>query len=306
MGLCLGGYNCVEADYDIQYKRNGVEQAAGSGSYGEVRPCTHTATHKLRAVKTIEKTDWNTRGHVLNEIAILKRVAGRHPNIIEFIEYFEEWGVMNLIFEFCPKGTLDDCIKQCRHQPVESIGAALLWQVFNALGFLRGENIVHRDVKPANLLFADETTLKLADFGTATAGSEPLKVAEGTPAFFAPEVYQLPKGKGYSFPVDVWAAGVTLFMFLFKGVHPFDDRGVVSKPRLFCGDFDVGWLTSSNVSDLLEWLLMPNPDQRILVEDTLLHPWFAANRLGAGGLSKARPRRKLILDSHGNWMMEVE
>lgn len=299
----MGAYHAVEADYDIQYLRHGAERAVGSGSYGEVRPCTHTATHKLRAVKTIEKTSWSTRGHVLNEIAILRAVAGKHPNIIEFVEFFEEWGVMNLIFEFCPKGNLEEAFKSRSAPSSESSAAPLLWQVLKALAFLRAQDIVHRDVKPANLLFADETTLKLADFGTAVVfEGEALRVPEGTPAFYAPEVLQLPRGKGYSFPVDAWAAGVTFYMMLFKGVHPFDADGVVHKPRLCSGEFDVGWLTSSTASDLLEWLLMPSPEQRISVAEALQHPWLAYHRYGEGGFSKEKPGKRLVLDSHKNWL----
>lgn len=300
----MGAYQAMETQYDVQYTRFGCEKATGAGAHGEVRPCTHSQSYKLRAVKTIEKVDWSTRRHVLEEIAILRAVSGKHPNIIEFVEYFEEWGVMNLIFEYCSKGTLEQAIGQRRLTPGEGAAAPLAWQLVSALAFLRQAHIVHRDVKPANLLFADEPTLKLADFGTAclvNQGDEGLKVAEGTPAFFAPEVHQLPKGKGYAFPVDVWAAGVTLYMLLFQGAHPFDDRGCVSKQRVLGGDFDVGWLTSRRACDLLEWLLMPHPDQRIGAADALGHPWFASHSLGAGGLAKERPS-KLVLDSHGNWL----
>jgi len=291
----------VEVHYDIQYKRYGKDQAAGSGATAEVRPCTDARTHTLRAVKTIEKITWGTRGHVLDEIAMLKAVSGKHPNIIQYIEYYEEWDVMNLIFEYCLKGSIEDAIAHHTVPSGEGTVARYVHQLLDALGFLKWKNILHRDVKPANLLLVDEKTVKLADFGVACYCTEPLRSFEGTPAFFPPEVHQLPKGRGYSFPRDTWAAGVTLYMMLFQGVHPFDDRGFVSKQSLKCGDFSVGWLTSAKARDLLEWLLMPCPDERISSNEAMHHAWFASHGLGTGEFAKEQPQYKLVLDGHGNW-----
>lgn len=300
----LGGYQTVESRYDIQYKRFGRDVATGSGSTAEVRACTDTKTHALRAVKTIEKVDWKTRGYVMEEVQMLREVSGKHPNIIEFIEFFEEWGHLNLIFEYCPKGTLETLIESTKLPLSDSNVATYIKQLLAAVGFLASKCILHRDVKPANLLLANESTVKLADFGVACFCMEPLRLSEGTPAFFPPEVHQLPRGNGYSLPMDVWAAGITMYMALFVGGHPFHDRGNVSKGKLRIADFDVGWLTSSKARDLLEWMMMPCPDQRISACDALDHPWFAAHGLGPGTFEKERPY-KLVLDSHGNWLKSV-
>jgi len=303
----MGGYQAVETYYDIQYKRNGIEKAAGEGATAQVRPCTDTRTHELRAVKSIEKVDWSTRGQALEEIQVLKAVSGQHPNIGQFFKFFEEWTVMNLIFEYCPKGSLEDLIDKQKLNVFESshiaegLVAKFMWQLLEALVFLQLKCILHRDVKPANLLLMDDSTVKLADFGVACFCSGPLRTFMGTPAFFPPEVHQLPRGKGYSFPLDVWATGVTMYMLLFKGDHPFVDRGAISKELLRSGQFEVGWLTSGKTKDLLDWIFMPCPDQRIIRKDALQHPWFAWHGMGKGEFVKERPA-KLILDSHGNWL----
>lgn len=297
----MGAYQTIESQYVVQYKRFGCEKVTGEGAFGKVRACIHSGSNKLRAVKSIEKTSWSVRGRVLEEIEILKAVAGKHPNIIEFVEYFEEWGVLNLIFEYCPKGTLEKVIKE-RPAMAEADAVPLAWQICGALAFLLEASIVHRDVKPANLLFCeDEATLKLADFGTAVCSGELMSVPAGTPAFCAPEVHMLRKSKGYSFPVDTWAFGITLYMLLFKGLHPFEDKGNLVKWRYLSGDFDAGWFTSSRAKDLLEWLMLPHPGQRIRPDEALGHGWFAAHQLGEGGFAKTKPG-KLVLDSHGNWL----
>lgn len=297
----MGAYQTIESQYVVQYKRFGREAATGEGAFGKVRACIHTGSNKMRAVKSIEKKNWSMRNRVLEEIEILQRIAGRHPNVIEFVEYFEEWGVLNLIFEYCPKGTLEKAIEE-RPAMGEADVAPLAWQIVGALAFLLGESIVHRDVKPANMLFCEDgTTLKLADFGTAVCNSELMTDPAGTPAFCAPEVHMLPKGKGYSFPVDSWSFGVTLYLLFFKGAHPFEERGNLVKWRYLSGDFAVGWFTSSRAKDLLEWLLMPHPSQRIRPDEAIGHGWFASHQFGDGGLSKTKPP-KLVQDSHGNWL----
>lgn len=303
MGASCGVYQTIESSYDVQYKRHGCKRATGEGASGKVHPCIHRGSNELRAVKSIEKTDWTVRSRVLAEVAILKAVAGKHANIVAFFECFEEWDVMNLIFEYCPNGTLEEALEKSDYRPTEALAAPFCRQVCSALAFLHECNILHRDVKPANLLFADDSILKLADFGSAHCGSEPVTIPQGTPSFFAPEVVMLPRGKGYSFPFDAWAMGVTLYMMLFGGAHPFerDAKGGLDKHRVRSGDVDTGWFTSSQAVDLLEWLLMPHPDQRITFNEALQHRWFHIHGLGDGSFSKAKPS-KLIQDSYGNWL----
>lgn len=314
MGAVQAAAGVMEQEYDIQYKRHGRDQPRGAGAFAEVRPCTHMGTHTLRAVKTIEKSDWygTARGHVMEEIAMLRAVSGRHKYIIKFIEYYEEWSTMNLIFEYCTGGALQEAIDSKIFPSGEGACARVMYQLIDAVAFLREEGILHRDVKPANVLLAvpdirahdlAEADVKLADFGVACRSDsvELITEVEGTPAFFSPEIVQLPRGKGYSFPTDIWATGVTMYMTLFEGEHPFKERGAINKHMMRSGEFDVGWRTSSKATDLLEWLLLPHPDQRIKPDEAMGHPWFASYRLGRGGFAKDKPA-KLILDGHGNWL----
>jgi len=296
-------YQCVEGSYDIQYQRKGSVDHVGSGSTGEVRACTHAGTKEMRCVKSIEKVSWLTRMHVMEEISVLKAVSGKHPNIVRYIEFFEEWGTISLIFEFCPKGNLDQAIQSSMlRSGGERLASNLLHQITSALAFLPEMKIVHRDVKPANLVFSDGMTLKLTDFGSACFASAPLQECQGSPAFYAPEQSNLHRGKGYSFPVDMWALGISFYMLLFDGVHPFQSEtaGQMHRNNYRSGEFQVGWLTSRGASDLLEWLLMPNPDQRIGPSDAVNHAWFSSYGYGNGSFTKSRPT-KLALDSHGNW-----
>lgn len=295
----------MEANYEVQYRVFGKHQPTGAGAFAEVRPCTHHTSHKLRAVKTIQKTSWSSRSRAMEEIAVLRAVSGRHKNIIEFIEYYEEpcGGAVHLIFEYCGMGNLDKAIEDKKFSGQGENMCAIIVQLLKALECLKEHGVLHRDVKPPNLLFKDDKqTVKLADFGVACFCKESRMDVQGTPPFFAPEVHMLPNGTGYSFPYDMWAAGVTAYMVLFDGKHPFDDKGSVNMRQLRQGEFDVGWLTSSGAADLLGWMLMPFPKHRIEPNEALKHRWFASYGLGPGGFDKERPTKKIIADSRWHWL----
>merc|ERR1719330_798327 len=99
---------------------------------------------------------------------------------------------MNLIFEYCPKGALDEAISKRHVSAGEDTVCRFVYQLLDALRFLKEQRILHRDVRPANMLLANEAVMKLADFGVACFVTEPLKSHDGTPAFFPPEMHQLP------------------------------------------------------------------------------------------------------------------
>ncbi|CAK9042247.1 unnamed protein product [Durusdinium trenchii] len=322
MGQChvVPCYSLMESSYDVNYLIRGHDgDHAGAGAFGEVRRCTHRASHASRCVKTIPKKDCWTRGYVLEEIELLEMVSGKHPNIVRFFEFFEEWDCLHLIFEFCPRGSLDQVIHSSSFQAGgDELVAKLVCQVASALDFLKELAIVHRDVKPGNLLF-EEDQVKLADFGCACLAPEPLEEPMGTPIFWAPEVHQLPRGKGYHFPVDMWALGICFYMMLYQGVHPFLQKGFLSgeisdvwacsvphgftmgRKDVQSGTFDASWFTSWYAKDLLEWMLMPHPAQRLCPNEVPEHPWCSSFGLGKSSFART-VRRKIILDSHGNWI----
>lgn len=112
----------------------------------------------------------------------------------------------------------------------------------------------------------------------------------------------LPRGKGYGFPADMWAAGVTAYMLLFQGVHPMDEYGHNSARKIKCGDFEVGWSTSAACKRFLEFMMWPMDKQRLTAEEALRHPWLGSYGHGPGDLPQKERPRKYVPDSHGNWV----
>jgi len=279
-------------------------KAADAGNFGSVRRGIDTRTQQPRAIKHIEKANAAIKENVLREVEILQAVcsSGQQANVVQFFEYFEEWGHFDLVFEFCSGGTLADAINSKSLSDRDSAG--FCHQMLSALAFIKSRGVLHRDVKPANVLLKDQGTCKLADFGSScflNAG-EDLFNRGGSPAFWGPEVDILPRGEGYSFPLDVWATGITLYMMLFQGVHPFVIDGHIDQKQLQRADFDAGmmWLWDAKKVAFISWLLMPCPRQRVLPENACNHVWLSSFGFGSGNFSQDIPR-KMLPDSYGRW-----
>lgn len=161
----------------------------------------------------------------------------------------------------------------------------MIYNLANALSYLHSLNIVHRDVKPENLLIFQHQdgskSLKLADFGLAVELKED-KIFEvcGTPTYVAPEILS---ESGYGLKVDVWAAGVIVYILLC-GFPPFanDDNDQDDLfDQILSGHFEFKkpyWDEISNApKELISKMLIPDPDLRFSARQVMDHPWVTVN-----------------------------
>lgn len=262
-----------------------VGRVLGKGSFAEVRMCRPRSgpnSSVKYAVKVINKGSMKAQEEEMleNEVTIMNNV--NHPNVISLIQCFDCDSKFYMVLELCVGGELfDRIVKKSFYNEHEARNC--IRQLFSALEHCHASGIVHRDIKPENLLYAakePDETVKLADFGLAALvkPDEALQSACGTPGYVAPELI---KRKNYSSPVDMWSAGVVLYILLC-GFPPFydDDRPTLFK-LIARGAFEFVqpyWdQVSDQAKDLVTKLLVVDPSRRLTATQALQHPWMTGD-----------------------------
>jgi eukaryotic-like serine/threonine-protein kinase len=205
-------------------ERYRVVRAAGTGGMGTVWLCRDEVLHRSVAVKRIGLLPGQDATHAARALREARLGAAlNHRHAVSIFDIVDDGDATWLVMEYVPSQTLSHLISARGRIPpgeVARIGA----QVAEALAAAHELAIVHRDVKPGNILVADDGTAKLADFGIAR-GEHDQQLTQtglitGTPAFLAPEVA---RGSDPTPASDMWALGVTLYTAV-EGVPPFAHR----------------------------------------------------------------------------------
>ncbi|GAB9465701.1 Cyclin-dependent kinase 2 [Globisporangium polare] len=286
-----------------RYQRIEKGGSIGEGTYGVVYKSMDLVTKQVVALKRIrlETEDDGIPSTALREISVLRELE--HPNIVSLLDCLQEDGKLFLVFEY-----VDKDLKRFMEYKLGMLDPALikslLYQLLKGLAFSHSRGVMHRDLKPQNLLVSLKGSLKIADFGLARAFSIPVKKYTHevvTLWYRAPEI--LLGQEIYSPPVDIWSVGVIFAEMLakkplFPGDSEIDqlyrifrtlgtpDESVwpgVTKLRDYASTFPK-WrkkeLASlfpqldNNGLDLLESMLRYNPAARISAKEALRHPFF--------------------------------
>ena len=210
-----------------------ILQTLGSGAMGVVYLAYDAVIERKVAVKTIRKEilGKEASSEVTARFRREAMAAGRltHPGIVAVYDYGEDESVAYIVMEYAPGQDLGRYAAS-RNLSLSEIGA-LMAQLLDALGFAHAAGVVHRDVKPGNILVGER--LKITDFGIARVADSSLTqtgVAMGTPAYMAPELYM---GIPIDYRVDLFAAGVVLYELLTKTL-PFDGNSLEELSYKIC------------------------------------------------------------------------
>jgi serine/threonine protein kinase len=193
----------------------------GSGGMSSVYKAIDEETQEAVAVKVLPPgldDAQNFRLRFEREAKILMRL--RHPHIVPLLDFGSEDGIYYIVMPLMEVGTLRDRLVKGPIRPEE--GAIIIRQIAEALQFAHNAGMVHRDVKPSNILMDSEGNAWLSDFGTAYVRNATASLTGssviGTPQYMAPEQA---RGEPVSEKTDVYALGIVLYQ-MCTGQLPFD------------------------------------------------------------------------------------
>ncbi|KAF5660583.1 camk rad53 kinase [Fusarium heterosporum] len=273
----------------------------GKGHFAEVYLCVEKTSGQRYAVKVFTKhpgtEDRSKTEGLQQEIGVLMGVS--HPNVLCLKDTFNERDRVYLVLELAPEGELFNYIVM-KQKLSEDESRKLFVQLFQGIKYLHERNIVHRDIKPENILLVDKDLhVKLADFGLAKIiGEESFTTTLcGTPSYVAPEILADSKQRKYTKAVDVWSLGVVLYICLC-GFPPFSDElysrdfPFTLSQQIKTGRFDYPspyWDSVGDPAlDLIDSMLIVDPEKRFTIDQCLQHPWLTQSSPGVndstGGL----------------------
>lgn len=290
-------------------RSNGLEKyqkidKLGEGTYGVVYKAKNRESDEIVALKRIrlESEDEGVPCTAIREISLLKEL--KHPNIVRLYDVIHTEKKLTLVFEYLDQD-LKKYIDACRGDLSKSTIKSFLWQLLVGVAFCHDHRVLHRDLKPQNLLINKKGELKLADFGLARAFGIPVRNYSHevvTLWYRAPDV--LMGSRKYGPAIDVWSAGC-IFAEMTTG-HPLFPGSSVSDELLrifkilgtptdaewpgikelpdYRDDFPVYPRRSipsivPNLEpdglDLLEKMLVYDPNKRPTCAEAMKHPFFA-------------------------------
>ncbi|KAH6693989.1 kinase-like domain-containing protein [Plectosphaerella plurivora] len=209
----------------------------GQGSFGSVYLALHAVTGELLAVKQVEAPNSNNNlsdSRKKSMIEALKREISllrdlRHPNIVQYLGCSSSTEYLNIFLEYVPGGSVQTMLNSYGALP-EPLVRSFVRQILTGLSYLHNMDIIHRDIKGANILVDNKGTIKISDFGISKkleatnilSGANNNKhrpSLQGSVFWMAPEVV---KQTSYTRKADIWSLGC-LVVEMMTGTHPFPD-----------------------------------------------------------------------------------
>ena len=248
------------------------EKRIGKGSFSTIYKC-FDISNNVRALKKIDMDKLKNKKSIKNEFNIMRKLS--HINIIKVFDLIIDDTLNNvyIFMEYFENGDLGKYLggNALEEKNVNNFSI----QIKNGLQYLYTQNIVHRDIKPQNILVSNDKILKIIDFGLSkniNINNEMMDTICGSPLYMAPEII---KTKNYTIKSDIWSFGVIIYEMIY-GYTPFRATNIYNLIKTI-DNYDIKY-PSNTISfdciDLLQKMLKKNPHDRIDWHSLFLHPWL--------------------------------
>ncbi|ORY91228.1 hypothetical protein BCR43DRAFT_480028 [Syncephalastrum racemosum] len=259
----------------------------GKGSFGRVYLAFNVGTGEVIAVKQVEmprtksdllnKTQRDMIDALYQEIALLRDLD--HNHIVQYLGYGrdDEEGVINIFLEYVSGGSIASRLA-LQGAFDESLARHFTRQICEGLAYLHSKNILHRDIKAANILVEEDGVCKISDFGLSKKNDysevydpNSRMSLRGSIYWMAPEVV---KNESYSAKVDIWSLGCTVIE-MFTGQRPWlEVNQIAALYNLGCHKSpDIPEMISPDAKDFLQRCFLIDPSERPTAAELLQHPF---------------------------------
>nr|XP_011458758.1 PREDICTED: mitogen-activated protein kinase kinase kinase 1-like isoform X2 [Fragaria vesca subsp. vesca] len=265
---------------DISPKTWTKGRLLGRGSFGSVYQA-YSSDGFVFAAKEVSLLDQESPGRsrvyqLQQEIEFLSWLE--HKNIIQYYGSFEYGSNLYMCMEHAPNGSIRR-LYQGSNLSYPRV-SKYTKEILLGLNYLHGHNVVHRDIKCANILVDAYGSAKLADFGLAkiTTKMNELQSLQGTAFWMAPEVLSAKmKNQGYGSPADIWSLGCTVLEMLtrqvpYPGLEPFQAFFKIAMGELP----HVPHFLCKEARDFIHQCLQVNPNNRPTAAQLLCHPFVTS------------------------------
>ncbi|KAL1924656.1 uncharacterized protein VTP21DRAFT_4310 [Calcarisporiella thermophila] len=284
----MGNSNGHEVDFsqEVNLSQFKLLKVVGRGSFGKVRIVERRDTKKLYALKYISKTEiirLDCVKNICRERVMLENVD--HPFVCNLRFAFQDSQYLYMVMDLMMGGDLRYHLHRSKFN--EHVVRFWIAELACAVRYLHSKGIVHRDIKPDNILLNEAGHVHLTDFNTAAQynPNRPLTSHSGTALYMAPEVF---KGGGYGPQVDWWSLGVVFYECIY-GRRPFEQHSSEElKQAVMHGDIEYGTRDNSITSvciSAIQGFLERDPLKRLgaaqLGEENIAflkitqHPYFS-------------------------------
>lgn len=279
-----------------------VVRTLGAGNMGVVL-LVKKGNHYY-AMKILRRENYDPQHHLkvqrfIREAEILSQIS--HPNVIKIFEYgvSEDEEIPYIVMEFIPGRPLNHHMRSNNFNNDQIIH--IIRQLANALSVVHDFGILHRDVKPSNIILTDDLTLKLSDFGIAKIESSSLSLTReilGSPAYMAPEAFE--NSIKLDNRSDIFSMGVIAYELL-TGVKPFHGETIGEMMNAIKFQRPIEPLKINNsfppyLQDILAKMLAKKPDERFSKAKDIITAldYEDARKQGKEGLTRKLLRTLLL------------